>query len=600
MDENFKKQYNQSETIAVRLAVEEQRRQLFHRHMIGSAIGSTVIAIIMALMFWQHDESNIKLFVWLFCIACFIAFRAIQGFQFSRCPINSKKAQFWEKLIYIYTIGAGLTWGLSPYVFQPETTHEQIFTALYACGLIAAAVVSLSARMIDYLLFTGSIAACMISFHLTSDYPYSNLTGLLFFIYYAASSGFARNVKLLQQASIDLIEKNIDLIDDLMVEKENAERSNKEKTRFIANASHDLRQPLHALGLYLDSLGSDRPIEEKQEVLEKSKRSLKSLDDLFSSLLDISNIDAGAITIAPLHFRLSQLFEQITDQVRGSANEKNIHVHIDVDYEHIVFCDPVLTGRCLRNVVINAIKHSACSDIYLSTVKHDRHIEIKIADNGKGIPKENLGSIFEEFHQLDNPHRDRQKGLGLGLTIVKRLLELQGHQFSIDSVINKGTDFHIFLPHGNKGYINNIMYDDKKIKKIQFTKSILVIDDEQQVLDGMGIILSDWEQKIQLASSVEDAVKMIGEGFSPDVIISDYRLQNNTTGADAIEQIKSKLNAKTQIVFVTGETEPNKIKEIRAHGYPLIHKPIMGAGLKSILTRLDNNPDIGKLKVIGN
>ncbi len=591
------KQYSKTETLAVRMEVEKQRRQLFHRHMVGSSIGSTVIAVIMALMFWKQDQSNIKLYLWLICISSFIAFRTFQGIRFSRSPINSKEAQFWGSLIYVYTIGAGLTWGLSAHVFQPETTHELIFTALYACGLIAAAVVSLSARMIDYLLFSGSIAVCMISYHFLSDYPYSNLTGLLFFIYFASSSFFARNVKLLQLASHDLIEKNIALIDNLMIEKENAERSNKEKTRFIANASHDLRQPLHALGLYLDSLGSNRSNEEKELVLNKSKRSLKSLDDLFSSLLDISNIDAGAVTIAPLHFRVEQLFEQIIDQVKGSANEKNIKITTDVTHDDIVFCDPVLTARCLRNVVINAIKHSECTEITLTSTSLERHIEICVKDNGKGIAKENLGTIFEEFQQLDNPNRDRQKGLGLGLTIVKRLLEMQGHKYKIQSQINSGTDFYFQLPFGNSGYVNNILYHEKRVHQINFTKSIMVIDDEQQVLDGMGIILNDWQQNTCLAGSVNEAVIAINKGFKPDIIISDYRLQNNTTGADAISQIKSKLSKQTQIVFITGETEPNKIKEIRSHGYPLMHKPIMGAGLKSILGRLDSNPDLGKIKV---
>ena len=593
--EDTVKKYNEKETITVRMEVEKQRRELFHRHMVGSAIGSSVIAIIMALMFWKQDQSNTKLYLWLICISSFIAFRTFQGIHFSRSPIDSPKAQFWGNLIYVYTIGAGLTWGLSPYVFQPETTHELIFTALYACGLIAAAVVSLSARMIDYLLFTGSIAVCMISYHFMSDYPYSNLMGLLFFIYFVSSSFFARNVTLLQLAAHDLVEKNIVLIDNLMIEKENAERSNKEKTRFIANASHDLRQPLHALGLYLDSLGSNRSDEEKKLVLDKSKRSLKSLDDLFSSLLDISNIDAGAVTIAPLHFRVGQLFEQIVDQVKGTANEKNINILLEVNHDDVVFCDPVLTARCLRNVVINAIKHSDCTEILLKSTSLERHIEICVSDNGKGIAEENLSYVFEEFQQLDNPNRDRQKGLGLGLTIVKRLFEMQGHEYKIESQINSGTHFYFLLPYGNSGYVNNILYHEKKVRQISFEKSILVIDDEQQVLDGMGIILNDWKQNTCLAGSVKEAVAAIDEGFKPDIIISDYRLQNNTTGADAISQIKSKLHGQAQIVFITGETEPNKIKEIRAHGYPLIHKPIMGAGLKSILSRLDSHPDLGKI-----
>ena len=402
---------------------------------------------------------------------------------------------------------------------------------------------------------------------------------------------------LLQKSSRDLIDKNIDLINKLVIEKENAERSNKEKTHFIANASHDLRQPLHALGLYLDSLGNEGSKEKKKQVLEKSKSSLKSLDDLFSSLLDISNIDAGAITIAPLHFRVNQLFEQILDQIKGNANEKNIHIETQVYTDQIVFCDPLLTARCLRNVAINAIKHADCTELKIQCTALKNAIQISIIDNGKGIAEENLGKIFQEFEQLDNPNRDRQKGLGLGLTIVKRLLELQGYPFRMTSSIGNGTTFSFKLPLGSEQYVSNIIYREKNERKIDFIKSILVIDDEQQVLDGMNLILRDWQQNICIANSAKQAINFVDKGFMPDIIISDYRLQNNQTGADVINHILDQLPKHTQIVFITGETEPSKIKEVRSHGYPLIHKPIMGAGLKSMLIRLHNNPTIGQVKL---
>jgi CheY-like chemotaxis protein len=399
----------------------------------------------------------------------------------------------------------------------------------------------------------------------------------------------------MQNAADSLLNRNAKLIKKLIDEKENAERSSKEKTRFIANASHDLRQPLHALGLYLDSLDNNKSEEDKTIILKKSKQSLKSLDNLFSSLLDISNIDAGAITIAPLHFKLSQLFEEVTDHIKGTANEKGIRLKVEVDNELSAFCDPVLSGRCLRNIAINAIHHSECSEITLIASTEKNNIIISISDNGKGIASENLDLIFEEFQQLDNPHRDRMKGLGLGLTIVKRLLKLQGHKLEVESEVGFGTTFKVSLPYGNSTYISNIRYNANKLKKLRVKKSILVIDDEQQILDGMGLLLNDWQQNVSLAGSIDDAIESVKEGFSPEIIISDYRLQNNTTGADAIRAIKSLINENTQIVFISGETEPQKISEIRNHGYPLIHKPVMGAALRSILSRLHNNPEDGRL-----
>ena len=591
------KQVLKNNPLNVRKEVETYHRVLYLRHMLGSFIGSLVIVIITLITLKGNSTSDTLLYTWLASISFFMVFRVIQGYMFYNSPVNSKEAHRWGKLMSIYTIGAGITWGLSPYVFHPSGTHELIFSALYATGLIAASIVSLSGSIRDFVYFSGAISICMVTYHVSSDYPYSNYTGFLFFLFFLCSFYFSRNVMLLQKSSRDLIDKNIDLINKLVIEKENAERSNKEKTHFIANASHDLRQPLHALGLYLDSLGNEGSKEKKKQVLEKSKSSLKSLDDLFSSLLDISNIDAGAITIAPLHFRVNQLFEQILDQIKGNANEKNIHIETQVYTDQIVFCDPLLTARCLRNVAINAIKHADCTELKIQCTALKNAIQISIIDNGKGIAEENLGKIFQEFEQLDNPNRDRQKGLGLGLTIVKRLLELQGYPFRMTSSIGNGTTFSFKLPLGSEQYVSNIIYREKNERKIDFIKSILVIDDEQQVLDGMNLILRDWQQNICIANSAKQAINFVDKGFMPDIIISDYRLQNNQTGADVINHILDQLPKHTQIVFITGETEPSKIKEVRSHGYPLIHKPIMGAGLKSMLIRLHNNPTIGQVKL---
>ena len=591
------KNFSRNNSYKVRLEIEKYHRDLSLRQMFGSLVGSTVIVIILVFTLWNKQQSDNLFYFWLFSLIVFISFRGIQGYMFYRSPINSKVAEQWENLLWIYSLGAGFTWGLSPYVFEINTTHELIFSALYTAGLIAASIVSLSASIRDYLFFSGSISICMIIYHINSDYPYSNFTAFLFFLFFLCSWYFARNLMLLQLSSKDLIEKNVELINKLVIEKDNAERSNKEKTHFIANASHDLRQPLHALGLYLDSLDTERSEQERKEVLKKSKNSLKSLDDLFSSLLDISNIDAGAITFTPLHFRVSQLFEQIIDQIKGGASEKNIKITTQVDSAQNVYCDPVMTARCLRNVAINAIKHSECDEIKIECNSLEKNIEISVSDNGKGIPEECLGKVFEEFQQLDNPSRDRQKGLGLGLTIVKRLFKLQEHSFELTSKLDSGTRFSFQLPYGNKSYISNILYREKNERKINFEKSILVIDDEQQVLDGMRIILNDWKQNVRVTNSIEQAISAIEKGFKPDIIISDYRLQNNKTGADAVQQMHNNLSKQTQIVFITGETEPKKIKEIRSYGYPLIHKPIMGAGLKSILIRLHKNPALGKVNI---
>lgn len=567
-----------------------------------AAVAGTIICILATTLFFWNQTHNIWLFVWTIVMLLLMVFRVLHARYLPSLEQLATRESRWSDWFTIYSLGAGICWGAVPFLFVSGVKSELIFVTMIHCALISGAVLSLSYDLRHYAAYAGMIALPLAAYNFTADYSGAQTISILIVIYLIVNIFFARNVNLSSRTSLYLRYQNVKLIEQLRdqamaltEEKNNAERANAEKTRFLAAASHDLRQPLHSLGLFLGAMDSHVDNHEGRDLLNKSTKSLQSLDELFSSLLDISKLDAGAIDISPLHFRIMEVLNDSKEQLEKVANKQNIEIHVK-PIEGVVNCDPILLQRCLRNLVINAIQHAKCSKITISCEEQPDTLVVHVSDNGSGIPATESENIFNEFHQLNNPERDRRKGLGLGLTIVKRLCELQGHSLTLKSDLGQGSTFSITVPQGNAKQIANIQDQEPQLNDINGYKAILVIDDEEDILDGIEITLNQWQQDVRCGSSIEAAVAQLDDGFEPEIIISDYRLQDNKTGIDAINTLTPRLPDKTQIIFITGDTSPERIIEARQSGYPLLHKPVQPVMLKMTLNRMINNPNLGRLQ----
>lgn len=364
----------------------------------------------------------------------------------------------------------------------------------------------------------------------------------------------------------------------------NAERLNAEKSQFIAAASHDIRQPLQAVNLIVNTLKSGN-INPKDDVLfERLEDSVNSMSELLNSLLDVSKLDAQIIVPNPQHLCLKTLLLKLQGEFEPLAKNKGLYFEIEVGSCTAV-ADVILLKQVLNNLLSNAIRYTNSGGIKVS-VSHDLgKIQLNIQDTGVGISVADQDVIFKEFQQLHNPERDQNKGLGLGLSIVKRLCELQGWSLSLNSELGVGSCFSIKVPEGDSKLIEvaNVVDMNKSLSAID----IIIIDDHEGIRFSLSNMLISWGCKVRAFESAEEACRAINvlPDWAPNLLISDYRLRNHKTGIAAIKQVQLTLNYPIKSILISGDTSPEVIKAIEAEGVSWLHKPIKPAKLRVVITR---------------
>jgi signal transduction histidine kinase len=376
------------------------------------------------------------------------------------------------------------------------------------------------------------------------------------------------------------------IIQERTQEKEQAERANEAKTRFFAAASHDLRQPLHALDWFLDLLHEKAKNQETGEIVAKAQQSVAAMQGLFNSLLDISRLESGVVNAEMQVFSLHRLCHSLADEFNAQARMKGIDFRINVPKVH-VHSDPLLLERVLRNLLGNAIKYTEKGGVSLNTRNFKETVEVTISDTGIGIPKQYQQEIFEEFRQLDNPERDRAKGLGLGLSIVQRIVKLLKHPLDLESTPGKGTSFTLHLPLVDAP-TTQLTSMTTAMPAIDSSEAVIVlIDDEEQIRDAMGHRLTEWGYRMIVAEDLEHAMEKLNrKQWQPDLVIADYRLRNNHTGTEAIAALREHFGSSLPAIIITGDTLPEHLRNVRTSGNQVLLKPIKPAHLRKLVSYL--------------
>ena len=549
----------------------EQVKALFGSlpFILGATFGVSLLSVSILWKVFSHTYLSI----WLGVALLLVIARWWTAKDYHADSINEKNHKKWLNLFCIFAFLTGTHFGLISIFFLSAEHHIHVLfvTCLYA-GYIAAA----SSR-------TGFYIPAFVSFGLPatilfsigyikqSDSVYTSI-GLMILFYFIVMLMFARNTKNLFAEGRDLYYKNNQLLAEIIVQKETAEQAVDAKNQFLAAASHDLRQPLHALGLFIDAL---RPHIDKPEtnlILEKITQSKQAINGLLHSLLDISRLDAKVVENNPKDCSLATVIKPIEEEYKLAAKEKGIQLEININKKHIVYVDPLLIERVLRNIIDNSVKYTSTGEVSVNSEDQSEHIKIIVEDTGIGIPKENQSNIFIEFKQLNNPERDRKKGLGLGLSIVKRLCDLMQIELKLKSLENKGTTITLLVPKGTGSKIihsitpNEIVFQGLKI---------IVIDDERDILDGMQAILNNWGCKVLIALNGDEAITVLHQSDdTPDLIIADFRLRDNESGIDVIENIREEYNENINALLVTGDTAPDRLQLSQMADVVVLHKPI--------------------------
>ena len=508
---------------------------------------------------------------------------------------NSKTRQ----AIQLFPIAGAITgalWGFTLYWPNViEDTSSMVFLSIMVLGVTAAGLAVLAPYLRSFSIFASM---ALVPFSIRFFFEDSRLhwtLGVMFLLYFVILLFSGINMRRAVGESINLRLENTGLVDNLTIKNDQAEQAREEavqanisKSKFLAAASHDLRQPLHALGLFVDALESRIQYKEVKDIVDNIRISTDALSDLLNSLLDISKLDAGVLSPKPTDFQLRPLLQRIQTDFTDVAKSKSLKLRI-VDCGMIIHTDPSMLERVLRNLVSNAIRYTHNGSVLLGCRRHkdpingDR-INIEIHDTGIGITDEQMNNIFEEFYQVENPERDRSKGLGLGLAIVKRLSDLLDCPLSVRSAIDKGTVFSISVPLVS----NSISVPTPQLSYVEDIKGthVLVIDDEALIRVGMCQVLEEWGCKVMQAESIDQALGLLTVQRKIDMILTDYRLRENQTGLDAIKSIHAACNKNIPAIILTGDTAPERLREAKESGYKLLHKPVSSAKLRSLMSYL--------------
>jgi signal transduction histidine kinase/CheY-like chemotaxis protein len=419
----------------------------------------------------------------------------------------------------------------------------------------------------------------------TADINVSFLLVLMFLISITVPSLLlSADVEVRKKGEESLRRAQIELERKVAERTQELELANAAKSRFLAMASHDLRQPLHALGLFVAQLRTPLKSEERTKTIERVDAARKEMVEMFNALLDISRLDAGILTPKITEFPIARLLQKIETTFDQATREKGLRLRVRGS-DAWVRSDAMLLEPILLNLVSNAVRYTLRGGIIVGCRRRGEMLRIEVWDSGPGIPEDQKQNIFGEFFQLPAAERNRYGGLGLGLAIVDRLRVLLNHQIDLASTVGRGSRFAILVPMADECVTSTEPVDSPRPAAFAVEgKVILVIGDAPIVLEGTGGLLGKWGYSVLTAGSDEAALIRLAERQQrPDLIISDYHLASGKTGVRAIEQINAAFGSSIPAILISGDTAPEPLRDAKDRGYILLHKPVDPMRLRAVM-----------------
>jgi len=568
---------------------EHLRRQQFDLLQRNAMRSPFVIAVAAAVLAYvvSGRVSPYLVGLWLsFQILLPFARRAYAQHQLRRPPDDVQRAL---SHMVGYAFVAGLVTGSAAPLFFPALDPEgrALLTMILLCWTVGGVSTLAAYARAFYAYLLPALFPLAVVWLMVGD-PQSIATAVLIVLFAMIQVFFVRDNERMVRESFAIRYENERLLESLERERQEvlfardrAEEANRAKSQFLAAASHDLRQPLHALSLLSATLTLRAVDGTTAEIAGHIDNALASLMTLVDSLLDISKLDAGAVRPELRRVNVKTLIERIEADYRPLAYDKGLAFRVAAA-DALVDTDPLLLERVVRNLVDNAFKYTAAGSVSLATELGERTVRIVVRDTGVGIAKSEREHVFDEFYQIGNPERDRGKGLGLGLAIVRRLARLLGLDVQMESRAGRGSTFSVTLarvtgestlPHapvaGDAGALAGI--------------TVLVIDDEPSVRVGMRTLLESWGCRVAACGGLLEAQRLLGvHGPDIDVIVADFRLPQHENGIETVRRLRERLGDVPALI-VTGDTAPERLREAQASGLPILHKPVPADKLRETM-----------------
>jgi len=574
------------------IAIEQAR--YINGNLPTSVIGGFFIACIVAATFWKVAPHR-DILIWLATGLTVGSYRMAMWRFFTRETQNWPMAHACIRHAMIGTALSGCLWGLTVlFLMPPGNILFQVILVFAISMMGVSAMFSFGVHYPTFLsFFIPSIVGAVVGLLLLGSTLHLEIAaGIIVFILVALR--FAAAFHKMFVRSLELRYQNLGLVKELTAEKETAELANLAKSRFLAAASHDLRQPMHALNLYLGTLAGLELPHSARAMLGNVRQCADTMDELFRGLLDISRLDAGAVQPAFGVFAISGLLERIRMEFEPQARAKNLTLRV-AQCSSCVRSDPALVERILRNFTANALRYSEAGRILIGCRRRTGFLRVGVYDTGAGIAADHQKSVFEEFFQVGNPNRDRTRGIGLGLAIVDRLSRLLEAPVTLRSEVGKGSMFAIDLPLSTDAARFVTPVSRRVSHNAIAGTMVVVVDDEEPILDAMRGLLEQWGCVVAAARSGTEARKQLETCLRvPDALICDFRLAAGENGIDVINDLRAEFNEDIPALILTGDTGPERIQQIESSDLKVLHKPIDAETLRDALAAILAQPQAGE------
>jgi signal transduction histidine kinase/CheY-like chemotaxis protein len=538
---------------------------------------TNVLAPLFALALFHDDADPQKLALWL---AYMFVATCIRTLGTSSLQVSEENIHNPEHDLKIVTIGVGLIgigWGLGWVLLVPDLNemNRMIYLYVTAGGMFN----SMFGYCVHWPTFYSYIVPTMVPAISTvlwnrDIFPWPFAVGLS--ILFICVVKIAKNFSKTFEESVRLRLRNEKLYQELAIERDQSIAANVAKSNFVASASHDLRQPMYAVNMYLDTLDLDADIDKAKQTVQKIKSSVLTLNEMFEALLNISKLDSFSYKPDNHHFSVTRFANALKEVVLPHAIQKNLELKFQVKAKQ-AFGDDALLSQIVLNLINNAVQYTDEGEVVVTFYEVNQCLHIAVDDTGCGLTPEDQSHIFEEFYRVEKT-RSKHDGLGLGLPIVSRLCRLIGAEIGINSKLGRGTSFNVatVYPASADAEMPDLNLSRPQHAESVRGKNIAVIEDDVIVLEAYKqALITRGANVIQIAlgdKEFENQMALLSER-TIDFIISDFRLQD-ATGADMIAKVRNAYNDEIPALIVTADTSPSHIQNFAELNIPVLHKPV--------------------------
>src|SRR5215467_11092297 len=556
---------------------------------LASAVFAT--GLTCALIWPYLPLAHVEVLLWLGFITSTVLMRSVGWLAFSRAKPEDGALGPWLKWFVGPQLCSMTAMGAAPLLFLPAGSGHEVEVIMtltaFICLVALASCIKLSAyrplipTMITPMLILFSAGTLRLPGFQAKLLGVGGLAiGLIGYplaVRFNQALVRTMELSLRNQRLVAALEVRTAQLEEQRLAAESAVR---DKTRFLAAASHDLRQPMHAISLLVGML-RPRASGAEREVVERLERSVESMDGLFDTILDISKLDAGVVTPVVAEFPIRAIFDSIEVHFAPQAASKGLTLKV-LRSRAAVATDRAVLERLLRNLVSNAIKYTHEGKVLVGCRRRGGRLQIGVWDTGVGIGAENVERIFEEYFQVDAGPRNRSEGLGLGLSIVRRLARLLGSEIKVTSAPGRGSRFDLDVPFAGYAPVEpQARTEEPGPDRALEGKYILVVDDEPDVCFGAEALLREWGCRSASAGSLRQVEALLDRELRfPDALITDFRLGDRLTGLDVIAAVRRYSGERTPAVVVTGEDLGSAELEHDGEFYPIVKKPLAAEELR--------------------